>query len=450
MKKWILSAVVPLMALAVLGCNREAKGGAAQNVKSVSSEPLNPAMSQPDQTAWNLFIQVVTPTDGANTAFETWPSDHDTFQPGAQLSKMVRDGLDARPPVIPSVRKGTLNPATLSGAHGGMKFAAAAGATPAASPAAAVSLPPVLPNPQPPGTVPGQGNQVVEEVRRNPVAFNYIVSNGLNSRSGLIRAYNAISTGAPQLSFPADSIEIKTNWVPVSSLPQYYPGVAPSQFYLATDMVQGQTVQYALIAMHVISKQVPSWTWATFEHQANPGRCDIMGCKDSYGAMNPNVVPVDNGGTNQGSTYPACQKTAALQAAFAAVPNLNGAFANYCLKGSQTDYIDNGGLAVRLGNSVTESGFVPQASCMSCHGAANINAGGVATTGGGFVKGNAFVGPTDPSFYYSVGSAQPFYQGQPGLVTNAVPADFVWSIPFCAYDDVTNPGQPPTLSCVTK
>jgi hypothetical protein len=470
----MLLALVPAMAFATAACDGEAKGD-SKGVKSASAGPLNPAMSAPDQVAWNLFIQAVTPTDGAGTALETWPSDTDTFQPGAHLSKVARDGLDARPPVIPGVRTGKLAPAVLGGAHRSPAAAApqANGAAPAtavapapataAAPATPSNLPPVVPNPQPPSTEPGaavnaQGNPVVvEEVRRNPAAFNYIVNNGLNSKSGLIKAFNAISTGGPALSFPVDSIEVKTNWLPVALLPQFYPGVDPSQFYLATDMVQGQTVQYALIAMHVISKQVPSWTWATFEHQANPGRCDFLGCKDSYGAVNPYVAPVNTSqGGNQGTTYAACAKTPALQAAFAAVPNLNAAFANYCLKGSQTDWIDNGGLAIRLGNSVTESGFVPQASCMSCHGAANFTAQGVATTGGGFAgptptNQNAFVGPTDPSFYYSVAGGQPFYQGQPGLVVNAVSADFVWSIPFCAYDDVTDPAKPvANPNCVGK
>ncbi|MFW8588891.1 hypothetical protein ACOJBM_40890 [Rhizobium beringeri] len=47
--------------------------------------------------------------------------------------------------------------------------------------------------------------------------------------------------------------------------------------------------KYALIAMH-ISKVLPNWTWATFEHQNNPGRCDYTGCHDAYGAV---VADVD-------------------------------------------------------------------------------------------------------------------------------------------------------------
>lgn len=464
MKKLIALALLPVVALATFACDRDGTGSTGE-VKTASAAPLNPAMAAPDQVAWNIFLQAVTPTDGAGTALETWPSDTDTFKPGAALNKAARDGLDARAPVIPSIRRGTLpaagsHPAAADAAKGSTQPAQPAQPVqPLAQPAvlAAGNLPPVVPNPPPPANEPGSvNNLVVEEVRRNPSAFNYIVNNNLNSRSGLIKAFNTISQGGAALSFPADAIEVKTNWIPVSALAQYYPGVDKSQFYLATDMVPGggQT-EYALIAMHVISKQVPSWTWATFEHQANPGRCDFMGCRDSYGAATPYVAPVDNQGANQGTTYANCAKTAALQADFAKIPNLNAAFANYCLKGSQTDFIDNGGLAVRVGNSVTENGFVPQASCMTCHGVANFNAQGQPTSSGGFLQTgpntfSAFVGPIDPIFYYSVGGGQPFYQGQPGLTVNAVSADFVWSIPFCAYDDVTNPQQPAPSNCAGK
>jgi hypothetical protein len=252
------------------------------------------------------------------------------------------------------------------------------------------------------------------------------------------------------VNFPVDSVEVKTNWLPVSLLATYYPGIPQDHFYIATDMVNGQPQQYALIAMHVISKEVPNWTWATFEHHANRGRCDFLGCTDNFGAQVAYVPPADNQGQNQGTVYATCTPTPALQAMFTAA-GINSVFANYCLKGSQTDFTTADGLAVRVGNSVTENGFVPQASCMTCHGEANITAQGKATTSFGFVGGSGQVGPLNPSFYWSGGSGQaPYYNGQPGLTRTAISADFVWSIPFCAYDDVTNPQQPKASNCAGK
>ncbi|MEI9982155.1 MAG: hypothetical protein WDN69_02430 [Aliidongia sp.] len=110
---------------------------------------------------------------------------------------------------------------------------------------------------------------------------------------------------------------------------------------------------------------VPNWSWATFEQVNNPGRCDILGCVDSFGAV-PARVPPASPSAPQNKLYPACTKTEALTKLFAGA-KIDPAFANYCLKGSQTDFTDPTGAPIRLGNSVTESGFVETASCMGCH-----------------------------------------------------------------------------------
>ena len=196
--------------------------------------------------------------------------------------------------------------------------------------------------------------------------------------------------------------------------------------------------------MHVISKLVPNWTWATFEHQLNPGRCDILSCRDLFGAQTAVVPP--NPEANAG--YLACLKTQALTAMINAA-NWDPAFANYCLKGSQIDFIDSTGLAVRLGNSITESGFVQQASCMTCHGRAAFNTAGQATSGAGFdLNGAAPLGPIQPSWYWSYTASPPIFEGMPGLQQIATSADFVWSIPFCAIDDTQNP--PAASNCASK
>ena len=52
-----------------------------------------------------------------------------------------------------------------------------------------------------------------------------------------------------------------------------------------------QQVQYALVSFHLISKMVPNWSWATFEHMNNPGRCDVLGCNDTFGANPSTVAP---------------------------------------------------------------------------------------------------------------------------------------------------------------
>jgi hypothetical protein len=362
----------------------------------------NPALNAPDQVAWTLFIQANTRAGGSNSTFETWASDTGTFAPNP-VFPAAPTPPSLRQPILPVIAR---------------QSAQAAG-----------KLVPALP--------PGAAQGAMEESRRNKSAFDFIVQNNLFKVSGLQAAFGKT------LVFPGDAIEIKANWMPVGNIPaftnnQVTLAQVPQLYHVNAD---SSGAQYALVAMHVISKLVPNWTWATFEHRLNPGRCDILGCKDSFGAQTALVPP---NGTNQG--YPDCTKTPALTAMLASA-DIDPVYTNYCLKGSQTDPVDSNGLDVRLGNSVTENGFVDTASCMTCHSRANFDQTGMATSGAGFLGGVGPLGPILPEWYWS-GGQPPVFQGQPGLSRIATSADFVWSIPFCAYDDTQNP--PAGSSCAGK
>jgi hypothetical protein len=276
-----------------------------------------------------------------------------------------------------------------------------------------------------------------EETRHNRAAFDYIVQNNLYKISGLKAAFGR------KLSFPSDSIDVKANWVAVSDLPaftnnQVTAAQAPQLYHVNS----AGGIQYALVAMHVISKQVPNWTWATFEHRFNPARCDIIGCKDNFGAqttfMPSNLV------ARQG--YPDCAKTPELLALLKAA-DIDPVYQNYCLKGSQTDFVDNVGLAVRLGNSVTEELFVATSSCMTCHGRASFGKDGFPNSFGGQLgfDPNAPIGPLGPllpEWYFTSTGQPPIFEGMPGLNQIATSADFVWSVPFCVYIDTQDPIVP--------
>jgi hypothetical protein len=362
----------------------------------------NPAMNTPDQVAWQLFIQVNTTASGSNATFETWASDTDTFKMNPQFPT-TPSSLTPHAPIVPAA---------------GLRSIQEAGAL----------IPQIPPNPA-----------FGEEGRRNKTAFDFIVANNLFKVSGLRAAFGSA------ISFPVDAIEVKANWMPVTSIPSFTGNKialadVPKMFHVNTG---SDGKQYAMGSMHIISKLVPNWTWATFENALNPGRCDILGCIDHFGAqtvsMSPNTQP------NRG--YAACAKSPALMALIA-TSKWDPAFANYCLKGSQTDFTDSSGLAVRLGNSVTEDGFVNRSSCMTCHGRAAFDQNGHATSNAGFDVNGAPLGPIDPSWYWSFSSKPPIFVGMPGLKRVATSADFVWSIPFCAVDDTVNP--PKVSSCAGK
>lgn len=477
MKKLHLAALLVAGFLATgSSCDRKAADRPDDGKRAAGAELLNPAMQAPDQVAWQLFALVTAPSGegGSVPRFETWASDADTFAstgpvwPGEQAKR----SLHLRPALLPALSsrgpdgsgearavhaqalakvKGAVPAAPPEASAAPGKAAAAApasdkasapGAAPAA-PAAASNLPYGTAASEP-GSIPGSP---AEEVRRNLPAFTYIKDQKLNSIMGLRAAFQRVSQGGPsaELSFPVDSMEVKTNWIPVSAVPQYYPnlqGPIEANFFVYPD-VNG--VPHAMISMHLISKQVPNWTWATFEHQASAGRCDWVGCHDQFGATVTDVNPQDNQGQNPGTNYGPCAKTQALQNLLSQ-GNVAAVFSNYCLKGTQIDYIDGTGRAVRLGNSVIEFGFVQNSSCMTCHGTAGFTAQGLPAN----PNVNADIGAIPATYYWSgagmPGSnyppALPPYLYETGVTPLAVAADFVWSIPFCAYDDTGPTPQP--------
>jgi hypothetical protein len=381
------------------------------NVSAADSK--NP-MNVPDELAWQLFLQVNANAKsvGNNSAlFETWASDHDTFQLKPPPWPINTTPLALKAPALPSAIR----------------------SLPKGHPLQAALV------------VPGaQDNEPSEETRRNKEAYNFIVSNSLFTISGLRAAFGTT------INFPPESLEIKANWYPVistmdpskSGIPGYTGTSADAaSVYHVNTASDGK--QYALVAMHVISKQVPNWTWATFEHKNNPARCDILGCKDLFGAVTANVPP--NQAPNQ--KYPDCKKSPALAALFAKA-KIDLAYANYCLKGTQTDFTTATGQAIRLGNSVTENGFVNQSSCMTCHSRAAFDQSGNSTSSGGFdnFTGLASIGPVNPNWFTASTSGNPPYLpifvDQTDLSVLATQADFVWSIPFCAVDDTVSPAKP--------
>jgi hypothetical protein len=332
----------------------------------------NSAENNPDRVSWQLFVQVTAPaaTPGNNNVlFETWASDDDTFTTS---------------PVWPSTA-----PVAKLKAPALLRFAAL-GRVPKVR---AVPIP--------------AGANVGEEVRRNKAAFDFIVGHNLHTRAGLRQAFAANQV----IAFGADAIEVKANWVRANSV--------NASLYHVNTASNGQ--KYALVSLHIISKLIPNWTWATFEHINNPGRCDYIGCRDNFGATNSFVAPM----TPAGGQYSACNKVQALNDMFAA-GNLEPAFQNYCLKGSQVDFTSTTGLPTLLGNSVTENGFASSSSCLTCHSRASVDSDGDDAQGAGFLpNGQSPNGAPRAVWFWNA-------PGSPDQSLKAFQTDFVWSIPLLA------------------
>jgi len=365
----------------------------------------NPAFNHPDKTSWELFALVTKPV-GTNVVFETWASNEDTFQQNTKFP-----GTTTQPSCQPVVAAGPVQPA----------LAQLQSVTPTASPKilnvpALLALAPVPQSLSQLEAVPG-GTEArpSEETRRNKATFDFIFCNKLHTRAGLRAAFTA---GQP-ISLPIDSMEVKANWVPLGNR-------NPAEYYVNT---ASDNKKYALVAMHVISKMTPNWTWATFEHKDNLGRCDFVGCHDSFGAVVQNV-PAHPLASPHGR-YDPCVKTPAVKKLFsdAGLPPL---WENYCLKGSQVDYVSATGVPTRLGNSVTENRFANTSSCITCHARAAVNAQGQKTTDAGFLD------PPEPSVCPTNSPCSPngapnpaWFWSRPGQADQsmlALQTDFIWSI----------------------
>jgi hypothetical protein len=240
-----------------------------------------------------------------------------------------------------------------------------------------------------------------EEVRRNKASFDFIIANRLWYKQGLAAAFAANNV----ISFPSDAIEVKADWVPIQ----------PTQTGLYHWNYDSKGTLYGLVALHIESKALPNWHWATFEWTGNAGRCDYIGCNDSFGVTPPNVAPA----TPVGGTYPAGTLTPALLSLTSAA-GLGREWQNYRLKGSQTLFANTLGQPTLLGNSVTESGQVQTSSCITCHGQASVDMNGNFNPSRGFTNASdefSSNGPLIPSmFLNSSGRLQYF------------PIDFLWGI----------------------
>jgi hypothetical protein len=338
-----------------------------------------------DEFIWRLFAQFTAPVNNSQPStvgFETWASDADTFSytphwPAVNEPKKLQASVLAN----------------MSGNHSPLDV-------PCAPPGNAAV-----------GGFPTSGSPVpciAEEVRRNRVQFDYIVNNNLNTQAGLAGAF----ARSFKVNMPTAAIAVKGDWVPVQTMVQWIPQLGSvSKIEKLYYTASADAVEYALVSLHVSSRQNPNWVWATFEHQLNPGRCDSMGCYDSFGAKAPVVLP-NNAAVN--SQYGACPKTQALKTIMEKA-RLARVWENYCLKSSQVDYTDTNGTPNVLGNSVTErivgNGTIAASSCIACHVYASYGSTGATTAGA------AAMLPYNPT-------GKPI----PAVLTGSSQFDFMWGV----------------------
>jgi hypothetical protein len=385
-----LYLIVTALTFALLG---------ASAANAANSQPCSPpnqiGTSSIEEIAWQLWVAATCPVNDNQYPFVVWENwiEQDQLYPSdpSQGLKVPNSGAQAATPshlLHGSPLALVKNPSLASLVPAGELGAADQNCNKAGTPP------------------PNQPNLVIcEEVRENGATEDYIAGNGFWNRNGQTQAALVGDT----IEFPPPAIEIKADWIQLTSI-----GLKCDDLPLGfTDSIHVETINgncFALAGMHMISKLLDKWIWATFEPQnltTNPNRCQVLGCTDPFGSR-----PVTTGG--------AFTKLSAKLADLMTAANLATEWKNYRLDGVQTDFL----VPMLLGSSIieAENAGVPlsQSSCITCHAVSSIKNDG--TDGITLLNSNP------------VGLPQP-------LPSNAwIRRDFVWSMLLAC------PGGPPTCA----
>ena len=318
------------------------------------------AAQHSDEYAWKVLVAVNQPDAG----WETWASANDIFRP---------DGADpgpwksaARPVVVPidSSRFEAFSARELPNLH----RVANGKMVPVSDPLASATR--------------------LTEIHMNQAGYDYIRARALYNVQGQL---HAVSSG-DAVSFPAATKEVKAKWRVISEAER-------GRYYTMTvKLADGAQRLYGLTALHLVTKDLPTWFWATFEHVDNPR----LPGNDGWQAPSRDTFAC-------GSAEPACNR------APSGIGLEGTVWENYRLRGTLTAFVDPTGRPNVLANSELEAGMQPTSSCITCHSRAGIGA-----VAGQPVRLPIFANETPKSGFMGEPRAQWF--------TNIQSLDFVWSM----------------------
>ncbi|MBS0237965.1 MAG: hypothetical protein JSR89_06040 [Proteobacteria bacterium] len=261
----------------------------------------------------------------------------------------------------------------------------------------------ILLDPEPDqGVFEGRGG--IGETHMNKSTYDFIKENCLWSFDGLSRYSKAVLDGKkPKLVFPTESIEVKAVWVKFT--PQDLASGLDKKYYSG----EANGEKYGLTSLHILTKDLPNWFWATFHYIDAPKNEFEM--TDTFGR--PAV--------------------------------LNGTvWQNYVLGGTQVDFITPVGEPTIVSDYYIEYQFW-KSSCMTCHANAHGHPEPKRSSDGKLQRDNrgrivsSLEGPLQTT---EVGTPQPEPFGRNNK-PYFMQTDFLWSIPFRAREE----SSPPPARC---
>src|SRR5579875_1877898 len=227
--------------------------------------------------AWNLFLTAMAPSNGSLT-FETW----------TEQCQLTPDMAGCPSAASVAAAEKAAGGGKVRMLHGSV-FARAEKI--AGSDCGAMVTTPIG-GYQPPSNLTREAT-FCEEVFVSPVEASFVKR--FLSTLATQQTYGAARNGT--INFPGtetndprlelNSLEVKVDWVPASSYNNPTFACPDPTHSLYTETINGTC--YALAAVHITSKVMPDWLWATFEPNSNvtnPNRCDpkLYGaCLDIWG-----------------------------------------------------------------------------------------------------------------------------------------------------------------------
>lgn len=196
------------------------------------------------------------------------------------------------------------------------------------------------------------------EVRINKPAFEFIRANKLYNKG---EQKKLAASGKEILQFPADAKLVKAVWRKIK------PTEKSRYHWASVRLESGDIETWGLTGLHITTKDLPNWFWATFEHIDNKVA---------------DAGPLGGGSPNEGWKTTSSDRHACPTAPYdceliPAGMGIEGTvWENYRLRGTQIDFVTTFGVPTILANSHIEKGFQRRSSCLTCHALATIDKDG--------------------------------------------------------------------------
>lgn len=183
------------------------------------------------------------------------------------------------------------------------------------------------------------------EIRLNRASYLHIRENQLYNHDVLTA--RAARGDAGSLNLPADTKEIKVRWMEIT------PEDKPRYHWVEFEDENGSRQIWGLTALHISTKDLPNWYWATWEHvDTKPlwetTTVDAWACPEN--PQGCDTVPDEIKGTK---------------------------WEFMRMRGTQVNFVDVRGHPTLLTNAQIEDGIQDRSSCITCHAEAAMTPKGV-------------------------------------------------------------------------